>query len=79
VGEFYMHQTALERLSHDQWRAGLRLLGEFERAAHAEGDTALESICDVAANWLRADRSRTAASHFRLAWGALSRALGGSL
>jgi hypothetical protein len=73
----HMHQTELERLDHDQWRAGLRYLAEVERRADRDGETELASTCSTAANWLRADRSRTAASHFKLAWGALRRALGG--
>ncbi len=73
----YMYQTELERLDHDQWRAGLRYLAEIERGADERGETELASTCSTAAMWLRSDRSRTAASHFRRAWGALRRALAG--
>jgi hypothetical protein len=74
-----IYQTDLERLDHDQWRAGLRYLAQLELTAERDGDTELASTCSTAAMWLRSDRSRTAASHFRRAWGALQRALGGSL
>jgi hypothetical protein len=73
----YMHQTELERPDHDQWRAGLRYLAEIERGADLRGEAELASTCSTAAMWLRSDRSRTAANHFKRAWGALRRALGG--
>jgi hypothetical protein len=75
--DMYIYQTDLERLDHDQWRAGLRYLAQLELAADRAGDTELASTASTAAMWLRSDRSRTAASHFRRAWGALQRSLGG--